>query len=55
MHKYKSSYITEVMIESSYISLKDSCNNTYYIDKENIEAISQFKIWFSSIFSKGIP
>lgn len=51
---FASRYITDVSIEESYVALKDSSRGTYYIDAQNLTAISQFKVWLKEVFAKGI-
>ena len=57
MHLFKCSYISDVCIEKDKIALVDSKRVIYVIDKTypNEELINQFKTWFNTVFSKGVP
>lgn len=55
LKRLRSCYICEVSIYSDYVVLEDSGRVEYYITKDNIDAMASFKLWFSTVFMKGIP
>lgn len=51
---YASRYIVDVDITETYIAIGDANHVKYYIDKSNVELVTQFKWWLENVFSKGI-
>lgn len=51
---YASRYLVTVHIENKYIMLEDANRGRYYIDMTMTNVVEQFKIWFKTVFSKGI-
>ena len=51
---YKSRYIVDVSVSRCNATLVDS-SGAKYILKDDIYVKCQFKTWFNTVFSKGIP
>ena len=51
---YKSRYIVDVSVSRCSATLVDS-SGVKYILKDDIYVKCQFKTWFNTVFSKGIP
>ena len=54
VHLFKSRYIVDVIVSGQDATLVDS-SGTRYVLKDIPEAKMQFKTWFNTTFSKGIP
>jgi len=54
VHLFKSRYIVDVIISRSGTVLVDSSGAKYVIGS-SADVKRQFKAWFNTVFSKGIP
>ena len=54
VHLFKSRYIVDVIISRDGTMLVDS-SGAKYVLKDDIGVKRQFKAWFNTVFSKGIP
>lgn len=52
---YHSSFIVDVSIRDTLVTLTDSTRGRYSVDLTDKEVFEQFKTWFHTVFLKGIP
>ena len=51
---YRSCFIADVQIGNGRIRLQDTGKNFFFLDQNDKVALESFKIWFQSIFFKGV-
>lgn len=52
---YHSSFIVDVSISDTLVTLTDSTRGRYSVDLTDKEVFGQFKTWLHTVFLKGIP
>ena len=52
---YHSSFIVDVSISDTLVTLTDSTRGRYSVDLTDKEVFGQFMTWLDTVFLKGIP